>query len=154
MNDQASLELVKGQLERRGVILPPGRMRLDSYGDSPALSEALLALIRQGRKRAGTSLLWSLEAEGEPIPAAGDTVVVLDHRQEPAFVTRTLHVEVCPFGHVTSEYAAIEGEGDGSLDYWRSVHWEFFSRECRLMGRQPSEDMPVVCEVFELLQIL
>jgi len=30
-------------------------------------------------------------------------------------------------------------------------HWRFFSRECRRIGREPSEDMPVVCSVFELL---
>ena len=33
------------QLTQRGITLPPGRVRVDSYGDSPELSEALLALI-------------------------------------------------------------------------------------------------------------
>lgn len=59
-----------------------------------------------------------------------------------------------PYNEVTAEYAAIEGEGDGSLEYWRSAHWAFFSRECKRIGREPVETMPVVCSVFELLSIL
>ena len=48
----------------------------------------------------------------------------------------------------------IEGEGDGSLAYWRDAHWAFFSRECARIGRAPSEAMPVVCSVFEVLAIV
>jgi len=145
---------ILSQLESLGVELPPGPVRLDAYGDSPALSEELLTLIRGGRKRAGTSLLWAMEAEGEALPRVGDIEVVLDHRNRPALVTRIVNVEVVPFSEVTSEYALIEGEGDGSLAYWRQGHWAFFGRECARIGRQPSESMPVVCSVFELLHAL
>ncbi len=136
------------------VAVPPGPVRLDVYGDSPALSEALLALIREGTKRAGTSLLWACEAEGVPVPAAGDIEIVLDHHHEPALITRITGVAVVPYCAVGAEYAAIEGEGDGSLDYWRKAHWAFFSRECRRLGREPSEEMPVVCCVFEVVHVL
>ena len=37
---------------------------------------------------------------------------------------------------VTEDFAAAEGEGDGTLAYWRRVHWSYFGRECeRLEGR-------------------
>ena len=58
------------------------------------------------------------------------------------------------FDQVTAAYAAIEGEGDGSLAYWRQAHWDDFARECQRLGRTPAPDMPVVCSVFELLQVL
>ena len=67
---------------------------------------------------------------------------------------RMLEVSVIPYDEVTAEYAAIEGEGDGSLQYWRRAHWPFFSRECQRIGREPSETMPVVCCVFELMHVL
>lgn len=149
-----SVTSVLAKLARLGVSIPPGHVRLDGYGDSPALSEELLALIRTGAKRAGTSLLWACEADGEPIPHAGDIEIVLDHRGEPALITRITAVSVMPFNEVTAEYAAIEGEGDGSLEYWRRAHWNFFSRECRRIGREPAQTMPVVCNAFEVLQIL
>ncbi len=136
------------------VSLPAGPVRVDGYGDSAALSEALLALIREGRKRAGTGLLWAIEADGETISNVGDIEIVLDYFNEPALVTRITQVNIMPFSEVSAEYAAIEGEGDGSLEYWRQAHWAFFSRECQRIGRQPTESMPVVCSEFELLNIL
>jgi uncharacterized protein YhfF len=63
-------------------------------------------------------------------------------------------VEVVPFCEVTADYAAIEGEGDGSLEYWRRAHWSFFSRECIRIAREPNERMPVVCSVLEVLNVL
>jgi uncharacterized protein YhfF len=56
-----------------------------------------------------------------------------------------------PFSGVSAAFAAREGEGDGSLEYWRTAHWAFFSRECRRIGREPIESMPVVCCSFEVL---
>jgi uncharacterized protein YhfF len=139
------------KLHAAGISVPPGRLRTDQYGDSPELARELIELIRSGPKRAGTSLLWAHEAEAEELPQVGDIEIVVDHEYEPVLVTRVTRVEVVPFNQVTAEYAAIESEGDGSLEYWREGHWRFFSRECALIGREPRDDMPVVCSVFELL---
>lgn len=149
-----SLPSVLAKLAALGISVPPGPVRIDGFGDSAELSIELLDLIRAGTKRAGTSLLWAMQADEQPVAAVGDIEIVLDHRYEPALITRLTRVEVVPYSEVTAEYAAIEGEGDGSLAYWREAHWAFFSRECQRLGREPSESMPVVCAVFELLQIL
>ena len=141
-------------LKESGIALPPRRVRVDGYGDSAALSESLLALIRTGRKRAGTGLLWAYEHDHEEIARTGDIEIVVDHLNQPAFVTRITSASVVPFAAVTSEYAAIEGEGDSSLEYWREAHWAFFSRECVRIGREASESMPVVCSIFEVLYAL
>lgn len=154
MNPYPPLATVLSRLHALGVTLPPGHVRLDRYGDSPALSQSLLAIIRAGSKRAGTTLLWSMEADGEPLPQPGDIEVVMDHLNEPALVTRITQVVVVPYCDVTAEYAAIEGEGDGSLEYWRRGHWSFFARECNRIERKPSKRMPVVCSVFELLNVM
>ena len=145
--------LLIATLKEGGVVLPPGPVRVDAYGDSEALSEELLELIRSGQKRAGTGLLWGYEAESEPLPRQGDIEIVVDHRNTAALVTRITSVEIMPYSEVGAEYAAIEGEGDGSLEYWRKAHWAFFSRECHRLGREPEESMPVVCSVFEVLNV-
>lgn len=149
-----TLDTVLAQLAAKGVALPPGRVRLDAYGDSPELSRALIELIIEGRKRAGTALLWSFEHEGEPLPEVGDIEIVLDHAGAPVLVTRLVRVEVRPYVGVDAEYAAIEGEGDGSLEYWREVHDACFARACAQMGRVPDPAMPVVCNVFEVVTIV
>ena len=142
------------RLAALGITLPAGRVTVDGYGDSAELSEELLALIRAGRKRAGTGLLWAYEHEGQALPEVGDIEIVVDHLHAPALVTRVTRVQVLPYGEVTAEYAAIEGEGDGSLAEWRRHHWAFFGRECARLGLVPSETMPVVCGEFELLFVL
>ncbi len=142
------------QLKAAGIVLPPGRVRVDGYGDSEDLSNDLLALIRSGQKRAGTGLLWAHEADGEPIGEAGDIEIVIDHQGRPSIVTRLLDVQIVRFCDVSAEYAATEGEGDGALEFWRRVHWDYFSRECARIGRKPSDDMPVVCATFEVLIVL
>lgn len=154
MEPLPTVSVALAKLRAFGIELPSGPVRVDGYGDSAELSASLLALIRQGRKRAGTSLLWAVEADGESIPVDGQIEIVVDHRNEPALVTRITRVEVVPYCEVSAEYAAIEGEGDGSLEYWRRAHWAFFSRECKRVGREPSETMPVVCSVFELLSVV
>ena len=154
MKQPPPVAAVMARLRARGVELPPGPVRVDGYGDSPELSDSLLTLICAGRKRAGTGLLWAIESDGETLPRVGEIEVVVDHRNEPAVITRITHVAVVPYCDVSAKYAAIEGEGDGSLEYWRKAHWAFFSRECERIGREPSETMPVVCSVFEVLSVL
>ena len=110
-----SVAAASERLAALGITLPAGPVRVDGYGDSPALSKELLALIRSGAKRAGTSLLWAFEADGDEVPGPGSIEIVVDHRGEPALVTRLTRVTVVPFEEVDAEYAAIEGEGDGSL---------------------------------------
>ena len=137
-----------------GIELPEGPVHVDGFGDSAELSEELISLIRMGRKRAGTSLLWGCEADGQAIPSPGSIEIVIDHQDEPALVTKITSVEIVAFDEVTPAYAAIEGEGDGSLEYWRKGHWAFLGRECHRIGREPAQDMPVVCCVFELLHVV
>jgi uncharacterized protein YhfF len=154
MPSPPSIESLISQLSAHGVVLPAGPVLVDGYGDSPELSEELLGLVKSGRKRAGTGLLWAYESDGEVVAKAGDIEIVLDHLHRPALVTRIVSSEVIPFNQVTAEYAAIEGEGDGSLEYWRRGHWNFFSRECKRIGRQPVKNMPVICCIFEVLHVL
>jgi uncharacterized protein YhfF len=148
------LALVLSKLRARGVAVPAGPVEVVGYGDSVAQSEELLALIRAGRKRAGTSLLWGYETDKSPLPKVGDIQIVLDHRNEPSLIVRAVKVDVVAYADVTAEYAAIEDEGDGSLEYWREAHWAFFSRECKRIGRDPAENMLVVCNVFDVLAVL
>ena len=119
-----------------------------AFGNAPAMADDLGRLVRDGPKRATTSLLsWYEGDDAEPMPVAGALSVVLDGRAEPICVIRTTEVEVRPFGLVDEAFAWVEGEGDRSLAYWRAAHIDFFASE----GRPVAEDTPVVLETFELL---
>jgi uncharacterized protein YhfF len=119
----------------------------DNQGDADELAELVLA----GRKRATASALWSYEAEGEPLPQVGDFSVVTDWLGTARCVIRTTAVEVVAFESVGAEFAAAEGEGDSSLEYWREAHRAAFARELAAIGRTLEADMPVVCERFDVV---
>lgn len=121
-----------------------------AFGATPEHADELLALVLAGVKTGTASSLWDYEASGDPVPVRGELSIVLDGAGEPRVVIETTSVRVVPFGDVGAEHARAEGEGDGSLDYWRSAHeryWRAHSESPR--GFEPS--MPVVCERFRVL---
>ncbi|AJK48361.1 ASCH domain-containing protein [Burkholderia plantarii] len=148
------VEALVAELARRGVAVPAGNVRIGGFGDSEALSESLIACVLTGVKRGTCSLAWSWEADGEPLPRAGDIEIVLDWHGRPAAVLRTLDVRIVPFDQVTAEFAASEGEADLSLAHWQTEHWRFFTDECARIGRVADGTMPLVCETFALLHAL
>lgn len=121
------------------------------FGIGEEMGDLLLACVLDGPKRATAGALWAYEAEGEEVPAAGDHSVILDGRGVARCIIRTTSVEITPFDEVSEQFAYDEGEGDRSLEYWRAGHWRFFSEELRALGREPTRDMPVVCERFEVV---
>ncbi|MDZ4177629.1 MAG: ASCH domain-containing protein [Coriobacteriia bacterium] len=119
----------------------------DNESDANELADLVLA----GTKRATAGLLWSYENEGEPLPRVGDLSIVTDWEGRARCVIRTTSVEIVPFEAVTPEFAAIEGEGDGSLAYWLRAHEAAFTRELADSGRALEPSSPVVCECFEVV---
>lgn len=113
-------------------------------------SEGLVDLILTGKKSATSTLLWEIEHESAPMPYEGLFEALLSFSNEFLGVIETVRVEVVPFCNVTGEYAALEGEGDSSLAYWRFVHWEIFRSVCMNIERTPILGMPVVCQEFKL----
>jgi len=103
-----------------------------SFGSDAETADELGLLVRDGQKRATTSLLSSYEEDDEPLPAVGNLSIVLDGQGTPLCVIRTTSVEVRPFGLVDEAFAWVEGEGDRSLASWRDAHVRFFAS---LVGR-------------------
>lgn len=92
------------------------------FGSDAEMATELGLLVRDGPKRATASLRSWYEQDGEPMPQPGDLSVVLDGHGDPLCVIRTTTVEVRRFADVDEEFAWEEGEGDRSLDHWRTVH--------------------------------
>lgn len=121
------------------------------FGDTPALADELAALVRSGTKRATSPSVWELEVAAEPLPEPGDLHIVTNWSGVAQCIIRTTHVEVIPFNRVSAEYARTEGEGDGSLAYWRRTHWAYYERVLAGTEYAPQPDMPIVCEQFEVV---
>lgn len=118
------------------------------FGGEP---DALAQLVLDGIKTATASAFPLYAIEDEELPKVGEYSVILDSRDRAVCVIRTTRVYTVPFSLVTKEHAYKEGEGDRSLNYWRQVHRVFFTECMQEVGAEFTEDMPVVCEEFELV---
>ncbi len=119
-----------------------------TFGDSRALCDRLLALVRSGRKRATCGALRDFTEGSEPLPVPGRRDIALDWDGAPALVIETVEVSVRRFRDVEADFALAEGE-DESLEGWQAGHRAYFQRNG---GWSP--DMELVCERFRLIEDL
>jgi len=122
-----------------------------AFGDSKNMANELATLVLEGKKTATSSNYILYELEKEPLPHVGLHNIILDGDGEAVAIIETTAVEVLPFDKVTEEHAYLEGEGDGSLKYWRDVHEDFFKGEFLEVGQEFNYHIPVVCERFKLV---
>ena len=121
------------------------------FDDNEKDANTLAELVLSGTKKATASLLWTYEVTEKPLPSPGSLSVVTNWEGKPLCVIETDDVQITAYNQVSDAFAATEGEGDGSLDYWRKVHWLCFERECARIDKEPTLEMPVVCETFEVV---
>ncbi|MDQ0484062.1 ASCH domain-containing protein [Guptibacillus hwajinpoensis] len=120
------------------------------FGDDP---DQLAKLVMKGIKTATCSAHIFYELDQEPLPTTQDYSIILNSQNEPVAIIKTVEVSTLPMNEVSGEFAAAEGEGDRSYEYWWNVHEAFFTSELKEVGREFSEDLLVVCERFELIDV-
>ncbi len=119
-----------------------------SIGDNPEMANELAGLVMKGIKTASCGAFTSFREE-ESAPQIGSYNIILDGQGVPVCIIRIVSLRLVRFCDVTEEFAAKEGEGDLSLEYWRKEHKDFFTRQGGF-----SADMELVAEEFELIQVL
>lgn len=102
-----------------GATLPP----VESFGDSTAMADELLGLVRRGVKTATASL-----ADDAPMPCAGQHWIVCDGSGAARLVLLTEHVRIGPLESVDEDFAWAEGEGDRSRASWLEGHRHYLAR--------------------------
>lgn len=121
------------------------------FGDATEMAIELAQLVISGQKSATASLAKMNELEPEKAPVDSGYSVVTDFEGEPMCIIQTAEIRHLPFNDVDAIFAFDEGEGDQSLDYWRSVHWDYFAREAAENAFEFDETSLVCCERFRLL---
>ncbi|MCL2827840.1 MAG: ASCH domain-containing protein [Oscillospiraceae bacterium] len=132
---------------------PPQSVIAEQFGFEEHADE-LAQLIIAGRKTATCSAHVLYEIENDPLPAVGLYTVILNSRNEPVAMIKTVAVQVLPMNEISVEHAMAEGEGDLSYQYWWDCHQKVFSIELAEHGLEFSEDMLLVCERFELVDVV
>lgn len=118
------------------------------FGDSDAMSEALIALVVAGKKRATCGAARDFGAGAEPLPVVGRRDIVTRWDGTPAVVIETVEVTRRRFCEIDEDFALAEGEND-DLVGWRRDHRAYFERNS---GWDP--EMELICERFEVVEVL
>lgn len=110
------------------------------------MADRLLGLVLAGVKTATTSSCSDPAIQHSDV---GKQWTILDGQGQSRAIIEITKQTVRKFNEVDADHARKEGEGDGSLEYWRTVHKKFFTKEGTY-----SPDMKVVCEEFKLVKKL
>jgi uncharacterized protein YhfF len=121
------------------------------FGGEAEEANELAELVVMGRKTATASAYELYKIENSPLPPVGDLNIILDTNNNAVCITETTKVYTCPFNQVSESHAFKEGEGDLSLEYWRKVHKDFFTKELSVYNLGFDENMIVVCEEFKVV---
>lgn len=120
-----------------------------------------MAAVVAGVKTATTGLLIEWELDGEPVPQAGERLVVVDSCEAAVAVIELEHVEVRALADVDVVVARREGEGFTSVEEWRVAHeafWNGYAGELRARLGDPGwtldDDTRVIVERFRLAERL
>ena len=131
--------------EHEGYAIPQSFYFCDNEKDANGCADLVVKSI----KRATSTSLRYFEKHKEKLPKVEDLYIITDWSGNPQALVKVKKVEVLQFQEITTEHAYIEGEGDKSLDYWRKVHWEYYTREMKQWNEQPTEQMLIVYEQFD-----
>nr|WP_275447036.1 ASCH domain-containing protein [Pseudoalteromonas sp. Of7M-16] len=148
-NHPSVIELSKAYFEQQNQ--PCEALPSWHFCDNETDANDCLNLVLSGEKKATSPSLWWHKAKDIALPQVGDLNIITDWHGLAHCIVKTTKVSVVPFNQIDDAYAALEGEGDKSLAYWRQVHWSYYHRELADTKYAPCQDMPIVCEVFEVV---
>ncbi|MER5886174.1 ASCH domain-containing protein [Streptomyces sp. NPDC001941] len=123
-------------------------MRSMELGTPDGIRTRLNSLVLAGRKTTTTGLMEEYVKEAEGLEYPGERMALLDDRGQPVAVIEITAVAVTCFGEVTWEHARAEGEGDTTLEDWRTGHRRYWGR----LGTAVEDHTPVVCLGFRLVE--
>lgn len=121
-----------------------------AFGATPEHADGLLALVLEGTKTGTSSAMWDYEASGDPVPQPGQLDIVVDGAGRPRALLENVAHAIVPFHRVDAAHAHAEGEGDRTLEHWRAVHKDFFTRYAE-HDRGFSPEMPILIERFRVV---
>jgi uncharacterized protein YhfF len=106
-------------------------------------NDKLIELVLSGKKTATTS-----NYDENELPVIGEESIICFDNGKDACIVKTIDYKIMKFKDMTEDLAALEGEGDLSLEYWRNVHFDFF----KSYNPDFNEDTLVVFERFKLIK--
>jgi uncharacterized protein YhfF len=115
-----------------------------AIGSTPATADEGAAAILDGIKTTTSSGFWDWP-DGR-IPFVGALCVLLDGQNRMRGIIETQRVEIISFGSVDESLARSYGEGDRTLNWWRSTMGDYYRRDAARHGIAFTDDTALIFE--------
>jgi len=120
-------------------------LRALELGTPGTMREWLNGLVLEGKKRATAGT--SDEYEDNEKEFVGEWLALVNDDLDKVGTVEVTEVIETTFANVPWSFAQAEGEGDASIEEWRSGHRRFWTNE----GVGVTDEMPVVLVFFKLV---
>ncbi|WP_299683577.1 ASCH domain-containing protein [uncultured Dokdonia sp.] len=124
----------------------------DYFHNTKEGANRLAALTVNGKKKASSGLYMLYQHYKVALPEVGTKQIITDFEGKAKAIIEIKRVDTIPFREISEEYASLDmGTDSEPLKKWRKAHWDFFTNVMKEQGKQPTEEMLVVCEWFETI---
>jgi uncharacterized protein YhfF len=121
-------------------------------GDTAEDADFGAQLIIEGKKTTTSALWWEYEGTGNKPPTIGALSIVEDGRGTPVCVVETTWLATIPLNAVEDVPFIIGyAEWGETAQSWQQSAWDYYAPHCRTLGLEPTPDMPILCERFEII---
>ena len=131
--------------------VPLDRYKVRSYGNSAAMANIIIPLILSGEKTGTFALESEFEHAPQERPQVGDLYVVTEFQGPPVLLYRVTEIQCVPFSGIDHDHVQVEGPNARQVEVWRKIHWDYWGGILRAKGREPSMEMPVIFQRFEVI---
>ncbi|WGD36035.1 ASCH domain-containing protein [Olleya sp. YS] len=112
----------------------------------------LAKLVINKKKQAGSGLYQWYKAANADLPKTGTKHIITDFNGKAQAIIEIKKVDTIPFNKISKDYAKMDmGTHIEPLKKWRKAHWDFFASTMEESKQKPTENMLVVCEIFETI---
>jgi len=146
---------LQGYWQKAQAALPNANL-CDDYqvrwiGLDDATTEEVIELIIAGDKTGTFSLPWLIKNTGQPEPASGDCIILVDFAGHPRLLVRLTEITTVEFGTITTTDTSIDGSPVRDLAVWIPLHTGYWNGLLAPFDLSVTEAMPVLVEKFKLL---
>jgi len=135
-----------------GELQLPSEFQVRWIGLDDTTTEQVIELIQAGDKTGTFTLPWIIEHTGQPDPAVGDPIVLVDFHGHPRLLVRLTEIDTVPFGAITTTHTRIDGSPVRDLAIWKPLHTNYWNNLLAPYQLSVDAAMPVLVEKFELLR--
>lgn len=120
-------------------------------GGNKETVDIILDLVLRGEKRGTFGVKLLQERQPEITPILSGEAVMVDMEGKPHGILKTTKLTPVPYQDIAEEHLLIEGPGARKLEIWQDIHWPYWTSLLAQHDLEPSQDMIIVVEHFDLL---